>query len=135
FKNAGDVFGTKDPSFGQKISSGLGSLINGLSFGLIDGDKTTRSLYGLGGGKANKKKSFADGGVIDYTSKADVHGYRDNPEMVLNSNQTTGLFHFIKELSDSRIQEKKEFEREKNRGDKSSDPTIRTATWMERMAK
>ncbi|ALN97942.1 hypothetical protein Bp8pS_263 [Bacillus phage vB_BpuM-BpSp] len=49
FNNASQTFGTKDPTLGQKISSSVGSITSGLTFGLANKDSVSKGLYGLGG--------------------------------------------------------------------------------------
>ncbi len=42
---AGDIFGTKDASIGQRIAAGLGGIANILSFGMADTGSTAKSTY------------------------------------------------------------------------------------------
>ncbi|WP_207669494.1 hypothetical protein, partial [Clostridium tagluense] len=49
-------------------------------------------------GKTNKKESFSEGGVIDYTGDAKVHGSPNNSEVVFNSKQALGLYNFVKTM-------------------------------------
>lgn len=64
WKNAGETFGVENATFGQKVSSSLGSVLSGLTFGLLNKDSITKGLYkagsgigslfGFGGDKDNK---------------------------------------------------------------------------------
>jgi cell wall-associated NlpC family hydrolase len=55
--------------------------------------------------------------------------------MVLNSDQTTGLYQFIRQMSEDRKKEARRLKEEKLKGEKSRDPMVRTATWMEKLGK
>lgn len=48
WKNAGKTFGTKDATFGQKLSSTGGSILSGLSLGLLDQEKSAKFLHKAG---------------------------------------------------------------------------------------
>lgn len=137
------------------LGSGIGNIgkgiMNGLGgFGSFLGslnpfDNPLTMFGGLGGlgmlagrkflSRGRARGSFAEGGVVDYTGKADVHGSKDKPEMVLNSDQTTGLYQFIRQLSEERKRDAKKLKEEKLKGEKSRDPMVRTATWMEKLGK
>jgi cell wall-associated NlpC family hydrolase len=144
FASGGSAFGT-DPTLGQRFAGAGGSLLSGLTFGLMNEQKTAQGIHRLFGGdkqvneyedEAIKPKgSYAKGGVIDYTGTAQVHGSTAKPEMVLNSEQTTGFFNYIKQMSDSQARRDKEEERESKRGEYSNDPMTKVATWMERLGK
>jgi hypothetical protein len=60
FNNAGEAFDTADPTLGQKLSSGAGGLLSGLSFGLLDKNKMAQGIHGAGSGISEFfKKGFA----------------------------------------------------------------------------
>jgi cell wall-associated NlpC family hydrolase len=139
--------GSKIGNFGKGLMGGFGGLgslnpfdnpmammgMGGL--GLLAGKSGLFSgLKNLFGGRRSRG-SYAEGGVVDYTGKADVHGSKDKPEMVLNSEQTTGFFHYIKQLTEERKKEARRLKEEKLKGEKSRDPMVRTATWMEKLGK
>jgi TP901 family phage tail tape measure protein len=44
------------------------------------------------------KKAYANGGLMDYTGDATIHGTKSRPELALNNQQSAGLFNFIKGL-------------------------------------
>jgi cell wall-associated NlpC family hydrolase len=144
FASGGSAFGT-DPTLGQRFAGAGGSLLSGLSFGLMNEKTTSEGLYRMFGGDKQEeayensairpKGSYADGGVIDYTGTANVHGSKDKPEMVLNAEQTTGFFNQIRQMSIMQKQKDMETEREKTRGEYSNDPAIKTAHWMEQLGK
>lgn len=48
WQDAGKVFETDAPNFGQKISSAIGSVVSGLTLGLIDSDTIAKGLYSIG---------------------------------------------------------------------------------------
>jgi cell wall-associated NlpC family hydrolase len=145
FASGGSAFGT-DPTLGQRFAGGAGGLLSGLSFGLLDEKTASQGIYRMFGGEDEQEDiyskagirpqgSYADGGVIDYTGLANVHGSKDKPEMVLNSEQTTGFYNYIRQMSEYQKKKDAEQEREKNRGEFSNDPAIKTATWMEKLGK
>lgn len=43
--------------------------------------------------------SYANGGVIDYTGKADVHGSPSKPEVVFNSSEAKKLYNIVRNMS------------------------------------
>lgn len=75
---------------------------SGASKELLSGLEQARNEKIIGEGlqnkypTTNKYGSYADGGIIDYTGLANVHGSNSKPEMILNSNQIGGLFNMIK---------------------------------------
>jgi len=133
FATGGKAF-SENPTLGQRFAGAGGSLLGGLSFGLLNEKSMSQGLYNMFGGK-KKKKSYASGGVVDYTGTANVHGSRNNPEMVLNSGQTSGLYSFIREMSLQKEQERIKTEQEKKKGEFSNDPAIKTANWIEKLGK
>lgn len=43
--------------------------------------------------------SYANGGVVDYTGKADVHGSPSKPEVVFNSSEAKKLYNIVRNMS------------------------------------
>lgn len=56
--NAGEIFGTENTTLGQKAAAGAGGLIDGLTFGLVDGKSAAQGIYDFfgGGDTATPKK-------------------------------------------------------------------------------
>jgi len=48
WNSAGQVFNTKNANVGQKASSAVGSVLGGLSFGLINDKEASKTIYGIG---------------------------------------------------------------------------------------
>lgn len=48
WKNANETFGTNDATFGQKLSSATGSILSGLSFGLLNSEKSSKFVHKAG---------------------------------------------------------------------------------------
>ena len=42
------------------------------------------------------KKSYSSGGIVDYTGNASVHGTKSRPEIMLNNEQATTLYNWIR---------------------------------------
>ena len=57
--------------------------------------KGVNAKYDPNTGKWNVLK-YKQGGIIDYTGMAEVHGSKSNPEVVFNAQQAKDLFNFIK---------------------------------------
>lgn len=44
------------------------------------------------------KRAYAEGGVVDFTGNAMVHGSKDRPEVMINNKQASNLYKFIRSL-------------------------------------
>lgn len=70
WNDAGSTFGLekgKEATTGQKSASAVGSLLSGLSFGLLDKDSTAKSIYDFfGGNSKNKEKLDKNSEQLDY---------------------------------------------------------------------
>jgi len=65
-QNAGETFGLEEgqeASLGQKFAAGAGGLLSGLSFGLADGDKMAKGLYGFFGGDDDSPEEMQKRGM------------------------------------------------------------------------
>lgn len=70
--------------YGTKVSDGISSVAMTVEniFGVLEEIARQNGVSFVG------KKSYRSGGLIDYTGLANVHGSADNPEMVLNADDT-----------------------------------------------
>lgn len=48
--------------------------------------------------KTGERKSFSEGGVVDYTGLANVHGTPNSSEVTFNAKQALGLYNFVKAI-------------------------------------
>jgi len=140
--DANEVLGSEESTLGMKLAGATGGIADSLSFGLINGESATKNLYSMFGGKVPEEAeskprvgSFRDGGVIDYTGSANVHGSKDNPEMVLNAKQSTALFSWVKDLSTKREEEAKDRKKDEALGERAKNPINKIAYWTENLGK
>ena len=62
------------------------------------GNQISNAVKSSGGRSQQSVSMYSNGGLVDYTGPAKVHGQRNRPEMVLNNSQSAGLFKFIDSL-------------------------------------
>lgn len=92
-------FGDGLSTLGDRIKTEFVDKIKEALLTVKDMDAIIRALNRLeNGGSSGTGGSYAEGGLIDYTGTAKVHGTSSKPEMVLNNTQAAKLFSFIKGL-------------------------------------
>lgn len=94
----GEVSVDYDPDTGRVTSDGLkpGDVVHtqGGDFEITGGTGGNYTSKPVG-----KKKSYASGGIVDYTGNASVHGTSTKPEVMLNNSQATKLYNWIRNIS------------------------------------
>ena len=72
---------------------------NNLANAITNAGNQIFNAIGSSGARGQQSVSmYSNGGLVDYTGPAKVHGQRNRPEMVLNNSQSAGLFKFIDSL-------------------------------------
>jgi len=74
------------------ISAGKVVLLNSKS---NSAPKSTRSSYSPSYWTGFREEAYADGGVVDYTGRAQVHGTAGSPEVVFNATDAAKLYDLI----------------------------------------
>ncbi len=68
--NAGEIFGTKDASFGQKTAAAAGGVISGLTFGMADSTSMSKGANNIFGGNDTIER-YESEGIIDHDTFGD----------------------------------------------------------------
>lgn len=77
---------------------------DGSSWTKNDDGSTTISKDGNSWTVGGSKKSYAEGGIIDYTGEADVHGDSQHSEVVFNSRDAKNLWEMIHRSNDKSLE-------------------------------
>ena len=77
---------------------------DGSSWTKNDDGSTTISKDGNSWTVGSSKKSYAEGGIIDYTGEADVHGDSQHSEVVFNSRDAKNLWEMIHRSNDKTLE-------------------------------